>query len=144
MLSSAGRRVRMLATAAVLAMLVAGTFWGQDDHFPFGPFRMYSIRNKVDGQIRGAVMEIVDDEGRAASVDIRADEFGLRRAEVEGQMDRFERDPSLLRHLARAYEELHPSEDIAGLRLYYETTRLADGRPVGPPTRTLVAEWRRA
>ena len=142
MLSSAGRRLRMLATAVVLAMLVAGTFWGQDDHFPFGPFRMYSIRNKPDGKVRGAVMEVVGAEGRAAGVEIRSDEVGLRRAEIEGQLDRFERDPSLLRHLVHAYEELHPSEHIAVLRLYYETTRLANGR-VGPVTRTLVAEWRR-
>lgn len=142
MLSSAGRRVRMLATAVVLAMLVAGTFLGQDDHFPFGPFRMYSIRNKHDGKVRGAVMEVVDAEGRAAAVEIRSDQVGLRRAEIEGQLDRFERDPSLLRHLVHAYEELHPSERIAVLRLYYETTRLANGQ-VGPVTRTLVAEWRR-
>jgi hypothetical protein len=142
MLSSAGRRVRMLATAVVLAMLVAGTFLGQDDHFPFGPFRMYSIRNKHDGKVRGAVMEVVDAEGRAAAVEIRSDQVGLRRAEIEGQLDRFEREPSLLRHLVHAYEELHPSERIAVLRLYYETTRLANGQ-VGPVTRTLVAEWRR-
>lgn len=142
MLSSAGRRVRMLATAVVLAMLVAGTFLGQDDHFPFGPFRMYSIRNKHDGKVRGAVMEVVDAEGRAAAVEIRSDQVGLRRAEIEGQLDRFERDPSLLRHLVHAYEELHPSERIAVLRLYHETTRLANGQ-VGPVTRTLVAEWRR-
>jgi hypothetical protein len=133
----------MLATAAVLVMLVAGTFWGQDDHFPFGPFRMYSIRNELDGQIRGAVMEVVDAEGRAAAVEIRSDEVGLRRAEIEGQMNRFERDPRLLRHVVHAYEELHPSERVTVLRLYYETTRLANGRPVGPATRTLVAEWRR-
>jgi hypothetical protein len=142
MLSSAGRRVRMLPTAVVLAMLVAGTFLGQDDHFPFGPFRMYSIRNKHDGKVRGAVMEVVDAEGRAAAVEIRSDQVGLRRAEIEGQLDRFEREPSLLRHLVHAYEELHPSERIAVLRLYYETTRLANGQ-VGPVTRTLVAEWRR-
>jgi hypothetical protein len=132
----------MLATAVVLAMLVAGTFLGQDDHFPFGPFRMYSIRNKHDGKVRGAVMEVVDAEGRAAAVEIRSDQVGLRRAEIEGQLDRFEREPSLLRHLVHAYEELHPSERIAVLRLYYETTRLANGQ-VGPVTRTLVAEWRR-
>ena len=141
MVSSTGRRLRMLATTVVLVMLLAGTFWGQDDHFPFGPFRMYSIRNKLDGKIRGAVMEVVDAEGRATAVEIRSDEVGLRRAEIEGQLDRFERDPSLLRHLVHAYEELHPGQHVAVLRLYHETTRLANGRPAGPVTRALVAEW---
>jgi hypothetical protein len=143
MLSSAGRRLRMLATTVVLVMLLAGTFWGQDDHFPFGPFRMYSIRNKLDGQIRGAVIEVVDAQGRASAVEIRSDQVGLRRAEIEGQLDRFERDPSLLRHLAYSYEELHPGEHVEVLRLYQEITRLANGRAVGPVTRTLVVEWRR-
>jgi hypothetical protein len=135
--------MRMGAIAAAVVMLVIGTFWGQDDHFPFGPFRMYSIRNKPDGQIRGAIVEVVDAQGRTAAVEIRADEFGLRRAEVEGQLDRFERDPNLLRHLARAYEQLNPATSVAVLRLYNETTRLSDGHRVGPTTRTLVAQWRR-
>lgn len=88
-------------------------------------------------------MEVVDAAGRASSVEIRSDQVGLRRAEIEGQLDRFERDPSLLRHLAYSYEELHPGEQVAVLRLYQEVTRLANGRTVGPVTRTLVAEWRR-
>jgi hypothetical protein len=144
MLSTRGRRIRMLAITAVIAMLVAGTLWGQDDHFPFGPFRMYSVRNKFDGRIKGTLMEVVDAGGRVSTVEIRADEFGLRRAEVEGQIERFERDPGLLRHVARAYERLHPGEQIVALRLYYEITRLSSGRPMGMPTRTLVAEWQRA
>jgi hypothetical protein len=143
MLSSAGRRLRLGATAAAVVMLVIGTFWGQDDHFPFGPFRMYSIRNKLNGQIRGAIVEVVDAQGRTAAVEIRSDEFGLRRAEVEGQLDRFERDPSLLRHLARSYEQLNPATSVAVLRLYNETTRLSNGQSVGTTSRTLVAEWRR-
>ncbi len=144
MLSTSGRRIRMLAITAVIAMLVAGTLWGQDDHFPFGPFRMYSVRNKLDGRIKGTLMEVVDAGGRVSTVEIRADEFGLRRAEVEGQIERFERDPGLLRHVARAYERFHPGEQIVALRLYYEITRLSNGRPMGMPTRTLVAEWQRA
>ncbi len=37
-----GRAVRTVATLAVAVLLTAGTVWGNDDEFPFGPFRMFS------------------------------------------------------------------------------------------------------
>jgi hypothetical protein len=131
----------MLATAAALVILVVGTLWGQDDDFPFGPFRMYSIRNELDGHIRGAVAEVGIENGNAYEVEIRADQFGLRRAELEGQLSRSGDHTDVAKYLASAYNKLHPDETITRLRLYYETTSLENGRPAGEPSRTLIAEW---
>ena len=41
-LTTRGRVTRLGATALGLVLLLAGTIWGSDDDFPFGPFRMYS------------------------------------------------------------------------------------------------------
>ena len=35
----------------VLGLLLAGTVWGDDDAFPFGPFRMYSTRNDPNAPV---------------------------------------------------------------------------------------------
>src|ERR671922_1847950 len=112
MVTAAGRRRRLIAIGAVVGSLVVGTFIGQDDHFPFGPFRMYSIRNRLDGRIKGARVEITTTTGRQMQLPINPNDFGMRRAEVEGQIDRFIEDPDLLGALADAYESFNPDDDV--------------------------------
>lgn len=142
MLTAAARARRWSATTLAVVALVAGTFWGDDDNWPFGPFRMYSIRNRLDGRIRAARVEMTFADGSRLQSKIDAGTFALKRAEVEGQIDRFERDPSLLRNLALTYERLHPDEqDVVGIRLYYEITTLEGGRPAGLPTIVTMATW---
>ena len=41
-ISARGRAVRLAATLIAGVLLLAGTVWGSDDHFPFGPFLMYA------------------------------------------------------------------------------------------------------
>lgn len=125
----------------LLAAVVAGTFWGSDDHFPFGPFRMYSVANKTDGAIRVPALEATTISGLRMEMDF--EETGLRRAEVEGQMDRLLDDPSLLRHLATSYERLHEDADpLSELRLIEEVNYLRDGEPYRTDRRVL-ATWSR-
>ena len=134
-----GRGLRLVATAAVLLTLLAGSAWGEDDHFPFGPFRMFSRTTKSTGRVTAARIEAVTADGEV--VTIGHERFGLRRAEVEGQLPRFEDDPELLRHLADAYDEFNPDGvELVGLRLVNDITRLADGRVTSRETR-VVAEW---
>ena len=145
MLTAVQRRRRGAATALVLVVLVTGTFWGQDDHFPFGPFRMYSVRNRLDGKIRGARVEIVTADGRRAELSISPGTFGMRRAEVEGQVDRFRADPGLVGSLAVAFERFNPDEaPVRELRLFYQVTRLRGGRAQGPVTEETIATWSRS
>ncbi len=140
MLSSGGRRLRLTVTGLTLVALVAGTFWGQDDHFPFGPFRMYSVTNRLDGEIRATGIEVTTQAGE--EVDLSYDDFGLRRAELEGQVVRFDDLAALLVHVAAAYERRNPgAEEIVEWRLTETVHFLREGRTFRTEERT-VAAWR--
>lgn len=116
-----------------LTLLLAGTAWGEDDHFPFGPFKMYARATNPDGQVAITTMVAIDEAGR--SRELLSEDVGLRRAELEGQVPRLRADPSLLATLAPA--------GTAELRLVSRGRRLQAGRPVGPVTDRLLAVWRR-
>jgi hypothetical protein len=116
-----------------LTLLFAGSAWGEDDHFPFGPFKMYARATKPDGRVAITTMVAVDQAGR--SRELLAEDVGLRRAELEGQVPRLRADPSLLAPLA-------PAGTIE-LRLVSRGQRLRDGRPIGPVTDRPLAVWRR-
>lgn len=140
-LNPASRRIRMGAIFALLIAVITGTFWGGDDHFPFGPFRMYSVANKTDGEIRVPALEVTTESGKRMEIDFEV--MGLRRAEVEGQIDRFLADPTLLRHLVTSYERLHgDSEKLVELQLIERVTYLRAGRTYRTDDHVLVS-WSR-
>ena len=142
MLTAAGRRARVAATVVLAALTLAGTLVGQDDDFPFGPFRMYSTRDDPDGTVISTRVEAVDAGGRVRVVDERS--TGLRRAEVEGQAGRFREDPALLGALARAHGRLRPQEPpLVEVRVVERVYELRDSRPTGVESERVVATWRR-
>jgi hypothetical protein len=142
-MTPAGRRVRTIAALVTGVLLLAGSIWGQDDHFPLGPFRMYSVSNRVDGQVTSLQLQ-----GRLGDGDRREIEFarfGLRRAEVQGQVARFYVGDwdALLAHLAESYDRFQRGgPELRELHLVYEVDSLRDGRPVAYEQKTL-ASWRR-
>jgi hypothetical protein len=141
-MSTAGRRVRAAATATLVALLLWGTLFGQDDAFPFGPFRMYATRDAPDGWVLSTRVEAVDRTGRVLVVPDTA--TGLRRAEIEGQAGRLARHPALLAALARAHDRLHPAQPpYDEVRVVQRRYRLRDSRPTGEQTERVVATWRR-
>jgi hypothetical protein len=135
------RRACALATTAVLAAVAAGSVWGQDDHFPFGPFRMYSTTTPASGSV--FIPIFVGTASAGEQLRITPSQVGLRRAEVLGQISRIRRDPEFLRHYAEAYERLHPGSSVVELDLVYEIHHLEGGTPVAYEERTIV-EWKRA
>ncbi len=137
-MTSAGRRVRTVATAVVLALTVSGSLWGGDDDFPFGPFRMYATRARTDGVVSTPYLVLVDADGNELRP--RSDVFGLRPAELEGRYPRCRADPSLLGALAAAYAERPPGVAIVEARLHRRRRQLDDGRVVGESS-DVVAEW---
>ena len=140
-LTSTGRRVRGFLTAAFLTLLVVGTFWGQDDHFPFGPFRMYSTTNDANGTVKVMRLAGITEDGDKVTVSTNS--LGLRPAEVEGQALRFTEDPELVRHLVEAYENFHPEAPLLDeLSIMIGEYRLEDRRPVGYAEEA-IATWKR-
>jgi hypothetical protein len=140
-LTAAGRRARLAVTLVVALLTLAGTFVGQDDDFPFGPFRMYSTRDDPGGTVVSTRVEAVDAGGRLRVVDEAS--TGLKRAEVEGQVHRFRADPRLLGRLARAHDRLRPEEPpYAEVRVVERVYELRDSRPTGLESERVVATWR--
>lgn len=137
-----GRGVRTGVTVAVATLLLVGTFVGVDDDFPFGPMRQFSTRADPDASARSTRVEAVDTTGRVLVVPDTA--TGLRRAEIEGQADRFADDPSLLAQVSRAHDRLQPDEPAyRTVRVVVALTQLRDSRPFGHPVDTVVASWTR-
>ena len=142
MLTRSGRRLRSAGTAIVLLLLLAGTAIGQDDAFPFGPFRMYATRDDPDGVVVSTRVEALDRDGRRVLVPDSA--TGLRRAEIEGQAGRFERDPTLLAAVSRAHDRLRPDQPrYVAVRVIQRLIQLHDSRPVGAAPERVVASWHR-
>ncbi len=130
-----------MATVLVVVGLLAGTAWGDDDHFPFGPFRMYSTTNDLDGTVNVVRFSAVDATG--AELAPRSQDFALRPAEVNGQVARFRAVPALLENLATAYARVHPDRPpLVRIELKHGFHHLEDGRPVAYSEET-VAVWER-
>lgn len=141
-LDKRSRLVRLGVTIAMGVAVLAGTLWGQDDHFPVGPFRMYSIANKVDGRVATVTFSAKSEAG--SIVEMRPELFGLRPAEIEGHLPELIAHPARLEDLVLAYERVHDDgERIVKLQLIEEARILEAGKPVASERRVL-AEWSRS
>jgi hypothetical protein len=136
--------VRAATVVIVLALLIAGTFWGLADHFPFTPFTQFAGSVEGTTEVASPRVEAVTAAGDDVALGFRA--FGLRRAEFEGQArrPRFRDDPAeLLELLARAYERLGPDRpELVEIRVVYRVHRLSRGRSIGHHD-VPFAEWQR-
>ena len=139
-LSPAARLRRVLATSVVLALLLVGTVWGDDDAFPFGPFRMYSTRNDPNAPVistRAVGLTAAGEEVR-----LSGGQVGLRRAEFEGQINRIRENPELLGLLADSFAATHPSApDLVSVQVVQRRFELADGEPTGDYTDRVVVSY---
>lgn len=133
----------MLATLIVGALLLAGTLWGTDDDFPFGPFRMYSTAPDPNGDARDTRVEGVDTAGR--TVAITEGNSGIRRAEIEGQQQAYVEDPARLGRVAAAYAEHTPgAPPLRSVRIVVRWHNIENARPTGESRDEVVAEWTRS
>lgn len=140
-LTTSGRTARLLATVAAGALLLAGTLFGFDDHFPFGPFRMYSTAPGPNQDAPDTRVEGLDTTG--AVVSLTESSTGIRRAEIEGHMAEYEADPSLLRKVAEAYVSRNPEAPaLVEVRIVIRHEGVRDSRPTGTHTDETVALWK--
>jgi hypothetical protein len=137
------RLLRLLVAAAGTALLLIGTAVGDDDAFPFGPFRMFSTSTPPDGDVHVAALDARMPDGAWKRVRLDADNVGLTRAEAEGQAPRFKNDPGLLRRLVEAHDRLRPREPRwTGVRLVQQYYLLRHRVYAGRREFT-IAEWTR-
>lgn len=136
-----GMHARLAASIGIALLLVIGTFWGDDDNFPFGPFRMYSTKQELNGEVRATEIVGLTHDGRWVSLPFS--DFGLRRADVEGQLGKLAQPPrEVLADMWVAYNRLgRGNEEIVALRFLERTTDVEDGRPAGEMVE-IIATWR--
>ncbi len=138
--SPAGRAIRLAASALVLLLLLAGTVWGDDDTFPFGPFRMYSTRADPNQPVVST--RVVGLTAAGEEVRLSGGEVGLRRAEFEGQLPRIEENPEMLGLLADAYARHHPAApELVEVQVIQRRFELDDGAPTGNHSDRVLIEY---
>jgi hypothetical protein len=139
-LSVSGRVIRVIVTLLAGGLLLAGTLWGEDDHFPFGPFKMYAGAADPDAPTIDTRLEATDVTG--ATVLLTERNTGIRRAEIEGQLDRFREQPDLLRVAEQAYRQHNPhAPPLEQLRIVIRWHEVRDFQPTGVWTDEVVATW---
>jgi hypothetical protein len=137
-----GRRARLGTTAVVFALLLLGTWRGDDNHFPFGPFRMYASTQSLDAPTSWLLLEADTVDG--LHIALGESDSGLRRAELEGQVGQLSADPSRLAAVAATYARRHSgATGLVAVELVRRSQPMHGGQPVGDPTDTLVARWGR-
>ena len=141
-LTARGRRIRVAATLICGVLLLAGTFFGVDDDFPFGPFRMYSTAPDPNGDAKDTRVEGVDAAGR--TVQITEGNSGIRRAEIEGQEQAYVATPSRLSEVASAYAEHTPgAAPLRTVRIVVRWHGIKHARPTGTYRDQVIAQWTR-
>jgi hypothetical protein len=139
-LSTRGRAVRVAVTALGALLLLLGTLWGQDDDFPFGPFRMYSTAPDPNADAPDTRVEGVDTTGR--TIVLTEANSGLRRAEIEGQQQAYIDDPGRLRQVAVAYTEKSPgAAPLTTVRIVIRWEGIEHSRPTGTSRDETIATW---
>lgn len=139
MLSGPAKAWRMAVTAVVVVLLAAGSVWGTDDDFPFGPMKQYATSTKPTGRV--GLTAVYGTTADGTDVKISVSELGMRVAELEGQIPRFRREPELLGSLADGYHEKYPDRPrFSHVRLQRNYRQIVNSRVVGRST-DVVARW---
>jgi hypothetical protein len=139
-LTGRGRAVRIAVTLVCGALVLAGTLVGQDDAFPFGPFRMYSTTDDISAPVASTRLEAIDTAGTRFRLSDGM--TGMRRAEIEGQLRRFRADPALMGALAEAYDARNPTRPaLARIEIVIRHFDLDAGKPTGRFTDTVDTAW---
>ncbi len=111
-------RARLVRDAAALLLVIglcAGTLvWQTDDTWPFAQMRMFP----GGGESAVSIVVIEADLADGLQREMNPFAFHLKRAEIEGQMDRIQRNPWMLRDLVARYNGHVPAHrKIVRLRL---------------------------
>ena len=128
-LTRTGLAWRAGALAAGTALALYGGVLGTDDLWPFAPMTQFAFYVSPDGEIRAVHVDAVTTGGEQVRVPLNARGVGIARAELEGQLSRIVRDPSLLQSIAAAQHRLHPDQpQYRRIYLRETVTTLRDGR----------------
>jgi len=140
-LTTRGRWIRVAITVVAAGLLLAGTLRGDDDQFPFGPFRMYASAVDADAPVEDTRVEATDAAGEV--IVVTPANTGIRRAEFEGQLGRFREEPPLLWVVVDAYHRRNPDAPrLREVRIVVRWHEVRDFEVTGVWEDQVVATWR--
>ncbi len=139
-----GRAWRALLLLVLTALFLGGTAVGQDDWWPFAPWRMFSTSTPPSGSVTSLRIEAqVGDDATWQLAPLVPSAVGLNRAEVEGRIPQITARPEILGTLARSHARLRPEEPPwRAVRVVRHEVLLKDGAPTGAIRDTPLAQWR--
>ncbi|WUI03729.1 hypothetical protein OHR68_18595 [Spirillospora sp. NBC_00431] len=139
-LGASARLWRSVVGAAVVGALFYSSAYGGNDHFPLGPMTQFAFSVKDDGgTINSFWLEADTAQGRRVKLSMDAVGTGMKRAEIEGQMSRIVRDPSLLQGIADGQRRLHPGDPrLTRVYVVQEIKTLKRGKVVSVTKRDRV------
>lgn len=142
-LSSPRKALLTLLLLGLTGLFLAGTVVGQDDWWPFGPWRMFATSTAPSGAIYSLSIEVREgDDASWVPASLTPTAVGLNRAEVEGRIPQMTRDPAMLGTLARSHAELRPHEAAwSAVRVVRTQVLLEGGTPTGEVRRSTLAAW---
>jgi hypothetical protein len=123
---------RSLAGAVAVGLLFYTSAYGSNDDFPIGPMTQFAFSVKDDG---GAISSFWLEADTAAGTHVElsrdAAGTGMKRAEIEGQMDRIVHDPAMLQGIAEGQHRLHPDwPRLTRIYVVQEIKKLKHGKVV--------------
>jgi hypothetical protein len=139
--SKAWRTVVVLLLAAGFC---AGSLVGDDDWWPFSPWRMFSTSQAPSGSVwsTGIEVQTADAPGRWVPAPLTPENTGLNRAEVEGRIPQVTADPERLGTLAASHARLRPDAPAwTSLRVVRRLIVVVDRKPTGEVRTEVLAQW---
>jgi hypothetical protein len=140
-LGSVGRGWRLAATLAVLGCLGVGTVRGAEKMFPAGPMTQYAFYVSPNGSVDSITVTADTTAGTHVPVQLNPAGVGIKRADIEIQLPRIERDPSRLQAIAVAQRRLHPSQPGYTTLYVVDTVVRLHERVPGAKTARVLVTW---
>ena len=142
-LSPLGRAWRVVLVLLLTAGFLAGSLVGQDDWWPFSPWRMFSTSTPPSASVVSLRIDVQSGSDRSwQPASLNPHTVGLNRAEVEGRIPQMTADPAILGTLAEAHSRLRPDDPVwRGVRIVRHEVVLADRVPTGEIRESTVIEW---
>jgi hypothetical protein len=134
---------RVLLLLVLTGLFLAGSAVGQDDWWPFGPWRMFSTSTPPSSSVTSLRIEVREgDDPGWQPAPLNPKSVGLNRAEIEGRIPEMTARPAMLGTLARSHSQLRPKEPPwRAVRVVRTEVLLSDGAPTGEIKETQLVAW---
>ena len=143
-LGATAKAWRVAVVLGLTVLFCAGSLVGQDDWWPFSPWRMFSTSQASTGSVisTGIEVQTAADPGHWVPAPLTPENTGLNRAEIEGRIPQISADPERLGTLARSHAELRPdAPQWTALRVVRRQIVVVDRKPTGEVRTQVLAQW---